>query len=272
MDINKILTADYLDILFEGRNKSYGSYEMRKLYKRRVLTAAAIAILVIGGLFASLLIKPKDKIEEKIAPPVVHVADLKQPPPLDEKKPPPPPPPTAPPPPLKTAIKFTPPVIKKNEEVKEIDQPKEMKKQENAVVGLSDVKGSDDPTAIDPNLSRVSGTGTGPVVEPTPSKDIIYRNVEQQPDFGGDINKYLASHINYPAPARAENIQGRVTLSFVLDENGNVSNVKIERDIGGGCGEEAKRVVSKMKWKKPAMQNGHAVKMYYLLNVNFNLQ
>lgn len=272
MDINKILTADYLDILFEGRNKSYGSYEMRKQYRKRVLTAGAIAILVIGGLFASILIKPAEEVVEKIIPPTVTVADLKQPPPLDEKKPPPPPPPSAPPPPLKTAIKFTPPVIKKNEEVKEIDQPKEMKKSEDAVVGLANVKGSDDPNAINPHLSDVSGKGDGPVVEPTPAKDIIYKNVEQQPEFGGDINKYLAANIVYPAVARAENIQGRVTLSFVLDEKGNVSNVKIERDIGGGCGEEAKRVVSKMKWKKPARQNGHPVKMSYVLNVAFTLE
>jgi len=272
MDINKILTADYLDILFEGRNKKYGSYELRKQYKKRVLTAGFISILVIGGLFASLLIKPKEKPVENI-PPVVHVADLMQPPPLDEKKPPPPPPPVAPPPPLKSAVKFTPPVIKKNEEVKEADKPQPIKPEENTVVGLANIKGSNDPNAIDPNLSRVAGNGTGPaVVEPTAPKEQIYRNVEQLPDFGSDINKYLANNINYPAEAKANNIQGKVYLSFVVNQDGTVSNVKIERDIGGGCGEEAKRVVSKLRYKKPAMQNGHAVKMYYGLTVSFNLQ
>ena len=271
MEINKILTADYLDILFEGRNKSYGSYEMRKQYKSRVLAAGAISILIIGGLFASLFIKPKVIAHEKMVHPIARIIEL-PPLPSDKVKPPPPPLPPVPPPLLKAMNKLTPPVIRKNDDVKEIDQPKEIKKNDQAVVGLTNVKGSEDPTAINPYLSDKPGTGKELVLDVKPAKDLVYTNVEQKPEFGGDINKYLASHINYPNAARAENIQGRVTLSFVLDELGNVTHVKVERDIGGGCGAEAKRIVSQMKWKKPAIQNGHPVKMYYLLNVNFNLQ
>lgn len=271
MDINKILTADYLDILFDGRNKKYGSYELRKKYRSRVLLAGLITIVIIGGLFALLLIKPS----EEVAPPVVQVvkdAQLMKPPPLDEKAPPPPPPPSTPPPPLKSMEKFTPPVIKKNEEVKEADKPQPKMPDANTVVGPTSIKGSDNPDAIDPNLSNVSGDGKEGRVEQAQPKEQIYRNVEQLPDFGGDVNKYLASQIRYPAAAAAQGIQGKVYLSFILEKDGTVSNVVIERDIGGGAGEEAKRVVSKLKYKKPAMQNGHPVRMYYNLAVNFNLQ
>ena len=270
METNKILTADYLDILFEGRNKSYGSYKMRKQYRRSVFTAAAISILITGGLFISLFFKPTPKLVEEMVHPTARISDI-QPPPIDKEKliiPPPP----VPPPMLKSAHKLTPPLVKKNEDVKEVDQPKEIKKEDNTDFGLANIKGSDDPAGITPSLSDVSGNGTEPVVDATPKKDIIYKNVEQKPEFDGDINKYLASHIIYPVSAIVENIQGNVTVSFILDEKGNVRDARIDRDIGGGCGAEAIRVVSKMKWKKPAIQNGHPVKMYFVLNVGFYLR
>lgn len=273
MDINKILTADYLDILFEGRNKKYGSYELRKNYKRRVLTAALIAIGVVGGLFATLLISPKEKEVETIAP-IIKDVELMSPPPLDEKKPPPPPPPSTPPPPLKSTQKFTPPVIKKNEDVLEADKPQPIKPDENKVVGPANIKGSDNPDAIDPNLRPTSsGDGKGQaVIDQPPQKEQIFRHVEQMPEFGGDINKYLRDNIRYPQAALAQGLQGKVYLEFIVNEDGSISNVKVVRDIGGGTGEEAKRVVSKMKFKRGAYQNGHPVKMIYTLTVSFNLQ
>ena len=115
MDINKILNADYLDILFEGRNKKYGAYELRKKYKRRAYLGAFLTVLIVGGLFAATLIKPEKKEVVDMAP-VINEVKLAQPPPVDPEKPPPPPPPAAPPP-VKPTVKFTPPVIEKDEVV-----------------------------------------------------------------------------------------------------------------------------------------------------------
>ena len=273
MDINKILKADYLDILYDGRNKAYGSYELRRKYKKRATLAGIIAFSIVGALFALLMIPPSEKKVEEAPPLVIKDVQLMQPPPLDEKAPPPPPPPSTPPPPLKSMEKFTPPVIKKNEEVKEADKPAPTMPDANTVVGPASIKGSDNPDAIDPNLSNVAGDGRGQaVVDAAPPKEQIYRNVEQMPEFDGDINKWLRSQIRYPAAASAQGIQGRVYLEFVLEKNGTVTDVKVLRDIGGGCGEEAKRVVSKLKFKKPAMQNGHPVRMLYNLSVAFTLQ
>jgi len=272
MDINKILNSDYLDILFEGRNKKYGGYELRKKYTRRMATAGLIAVLIVGGAFASTLIRPKEKVVELA--PVEKKVVMAELPPIDPKKPPPPPP-VAPPPPVKPTVKFTPPVIKKNEEVTKEDKPEPPKPEKNEVVGPKTVAGSGDPNAIDPGLNTNPGTGTGPVESAPPPPDKIFTSVEQMPEFPGGqeaLLRYLATHIQYPTQAREEGIEGRVILRFVVDQGGNVGDIQIQRDIGGGCGKEAQRVVAKMPKWKAGKQNGTAVKVYYTLPVTFKLQ
>lgn len=272
MDINKILNADYLDILFEGRNKQYGGYDLRKKYQRRATIAGLIAILAVGGVFAGTLIKFKEKPVAEVLPDIKDVK-LAEPPPVDPKKPPPPPP-VQPPPPVKPTVKFTPPVIKKNEEVKEEDKPEPPKPEENKVVGPKSETGSGDPNAIDPGLAP-AGTGTGKPVEAGPPPDKIFTSVEQLPEFPGGqaaLMKYLNSNIKYPPAAREDNIEGRVTLKFVVDRDGSVTNIEILRDIGGGCGKEAVRVVGNMPKWRPGKQNNQSVRVYYTLPVVFKLQ
>lgn len=268
MDINKILNADYLDILFEGRNKAYGGYELRKKYRTRAAIAGVIAVLAVGGAFAASMIKPKEPVAE--APPVIKNVTLAEPPPVDPQKPPPPPP-AEPPPPVKPTVKFTPPVIKKNEEVKEEERIEEPPKDEKVVVGPKSMEGSGDPNAIDPGLSN-PGTGTGKAVEAGPPPDKIFTSVEQMPEPPFDIQRYLAQNIRYPVAAKEDGIQGRVVLQFVVDRDGSVTNIVIQRDIGGGCGKEAERVVRSMPKWKPGKQNGSPVKVYYTLPVSFKLQ
>lgn len=272
MDINKILNADYLDILFEGRNKKYGAYELRKKYKKRAYLGAILTILVVGGLFAATLIKPKEEPLVDMAP-VVSEIKLAEPPPVDPEKPPPPPPPAAPPP-VKPTVKFTPPVIEKDEDVLEEDKPEIPEPEENKVVGRVSMEGSDDPNAIDPNLS-IAGDGTEAVKPAAPPAEKIFRNVEQMAEYPGGmgaLTEYFSRNIRYPREAKEAGIEGRVILEFVVDEQGRISNVKIIKDIGGGCGAEAVRVAQTMPRWKPARQNGHPVKMYYSIPVSFKLQ
>ena len=89
--------------------------------------------------------------------------------------------------------------------------------------------------------------------------------------FPGDINEYISKKTHYPKAAKKNNIQGLVTLSFLVDTFGNVINVKVEKGIGFGCDEEAVRVVKAMPKWSPATQNGNPVKMYYNLNIRFSL-
>ena len=90
---------------------------------------------------------------------------------------------------------------------------------------------------------------------------------------GGDaaLYKYLGKNIKYPPIARENNITGMVVLKFVINEDGSISDIQVLRDIGGGCAEEAIRVVKKMPNWKPGKQRGKAVKVHFNLPVRFTL-
>jgi len=87
-----------------------------------------------------------------------------------------------------------------------------------------------------------------------------------------DIHAYLGKNTHYPDAAKEANIDGRVIVKFVVNEDGNVSDVQIVRGIGGGCDEEAKRVVQSMPKWKPGKQNGKPVKVYFTLPIVFKLE
>lgn len=267
MDINKILKSDYLDILFEGRNKTYGGYELRKKYPNRMRNAAIIGVSIMALAFASPVIAGliKGKGDNKPAA-MLQEVNLAEPPPIDPNKPPPPPPPPEPPPPVKPTVKFTPPVIEKDEKVKEDEKPPEQTELKDVSSGIKTQEG--DPNGIDPGIVDQPGTG---VVE-APKAPEIFSYVQQMPEFPGDIMKYLGEHIHYPEAARENAIEGRVTVKFVVNEDGSVSDIQVLRGIGGGCDEEAKRVVAGMPKWKPGKQNGRAVKVYYNLPIFFKLQ
>ena len=103
----------------------------------------------------------------------------------------------------------------------------------------------------------------------------IFTIVEEMPEFPGGMAKladYLAKNIKYPQMARESGIQGRVFVNFVVEPDGHVSNVNVMRSLGGGCDEEAMRVVKSMPKWKPGKQRGKAVRVSYILPVNFKLQ
>lgn len=162
-------------------------------------------------------------------------------------------------------VKFTPPIIKKDEEVKEEEVPPPQK--EITASGPKDEKG--DPDGIDPGIVAPS-TGTGVVDAPPPPT--VFSYVEQMPVSGYDIPSYLGKNIKYPDAARENNIEGRVVVKFVVNEDGHISEVQVVRGIGGGCDEEAKRVVQAMPPWKPGKQNGKAVKVYFTLPIQFKLE
>ncbi len=104
--------------------------------------------------------------------------------------------------------------------------------------------------------------------------DDVFVVVEEEPEFPGGTDalyRYLATNIKYPKEAKENKIQGKVFVSFVIEKDGSVSNIKVLRDIGGGCGEEAVRVVQQMPKWKPGRQRGKRVRTQYNLPLNFNL-
>lgn len=105
--------------------------------------------------------------------------------------------------------------------------------------------------------------------------DKVFPVVEQQPEFPGGISKlysYLGKTVKYPAQAKRDSIVGRVFVSFVVEKDGAISNVKLLRGIGGGCDKEAMRVVSEMPNWKPGLMKGQAVRVQYNLPIKFVLK
>jgi TonB family protein len=106
--------------------------------------------------------------------------------------------------------------------------------------------------------------------EPT-SPSRVYAYVDQMPKAGYDYNKYLNGHIHYPDTARKHKIQGRVIIKFIVNEDGSISDCQVMRGIGGGCDDEALRVVRSFPRWKPGLQDGKPVKVYFTLPIVFKL-
>ena len=115
------------------------------------------------------------------------------------------------------------------------------------------------------------------VFEPEEDEDRpgVYSVVEQMPEFpGGDkgFHQFIADNVKYPAEAKEKGIRGIVYVNFIVEPDGSVSDIRVLRGIGGGCDEEAVRVVESMPKFKPGMQNGEAVRVSYTVPVNFRLE
>ena len=102
--------------------------------------------------------------------------------------------------------------------------------------------------------------------------DQIFTVVENAPQFPGDVNKYLADNIVYPKLARENSITGKVYVTFVVEKDGSITGARVLRDIGGGCGAEAIRLVNSMPKWIPGTQRGTAVRVQYNLPINFSLR
>lgn len=275
MDVNKILTADFLDILFDGRNKEYGAYELRKSYNKR-LTIAITAMLIIALMIFVGSVISKEAAKNKKAQ--AEIQDVKLEEVKDQQKnepPPPPPPPKLPDPPKVEIAKFTPPKIVKDEEVKEDEKPPEIEKIEDAKIGTINQEGTKDEGIVAP---PVESKGTGEVVAPKVVEedyDKVFTKVENPAEFPGGPDawrRYLERNLQYPESAQENGTQGVVKVQFIVDREGNISEVQALNDPGDGLAEEAVRIIKKgPKWK-PAEQNGRKVIYRHIQAITFKLE
>jgi protein TonB len=156
-------------------------------------------------------------------------------------------------------------------------QPVEVPKQTTQIqVVEDDVEVEDVEINADVDQNEVIEEYVAPEIEEEEIQEAeIFTIVEEMPEFPGGTQKladYLAKNIKYPQMARESGIQGRVFISFVVETDGSVSNVNVMRSLGGGCDEEAVRVVKSMPKWKPGKQRGKPVRVSYILPVNFKLQ
>ena len=272
MEANKILSADLLDLVFEGRNKEYGAYELRKTYNRRITRAliitASVAILALLGSF--LANKFKSDNNDKLNIKEVTMQEIQQE--EDKPEPPPPPPPKPPDPPKIEMAKFTPPKIVKDEEVQE--PPPEVKELEEKKIDVINQEGIKDEGIVAP---AVIDEGKG-VVEEKKEEDEnkIFEKVEIEASFKGGEGawrKYLERNLNGNTPVDNGAPEGTYTVyvQFVVSKDGSISDVRPLTNHGYGMEQEAVRVIKKGPAWTPAVQNGRSVNAYRKQPITFQV-
>lgn len=272
-----LISRDWTEMVFEGRNKEYGAYRLRKNAGKRnlysLITIFIAALAIWGGISLvkfvesrtksvaqtsvaelSALNQPKKKAEVKQPQKV----KLEQPEKVVER--------------VKSSVKFTAPVIKKDDEVKPED---ELKTQDELMstktaIGALDVKGNDDANG---EVLKIKEAVAQP--EPKPEVEKVFDVVEQMPSFPGGpsaLMEWLSNNVKYPVVAQENNVQGRVVVSFVVERDGSITDVKVVRGVDPSLDKEASRVVRAMPRWIPGKQNGSAVRVKYNVPVAFRLQ
>jgi protein TonB len=273
MQNNAILQADVLDIIFEGRNKEYGAYDLRRTYSRR-MTVAIVVMMAMVLLFVFMqLIGRDNKGHENMvlnipdsAYKLIEIPDIEPPPP------PPPPAPPPPPPPATRSIVFTPPQIVQDDQVNPDEVPPAAADLENVRIDVVASDGGEDLGIVQPPPSDGDrGIIQAPQCKENP--DSIYMTVQIESSFPGGApawQRFLRKHLRYPQQAVGQGIEGYVMVQFIVDKDGTVTNVEA---ISGPeeLRAEAVRVIRRSgKWN-PAVQNGIHVKSYKKQPIGFKL-
>ena len=266
-----LTSPEWCELIFQNRNHSYGAFKLRADSRKRHAWAMMSVILI--ALFVSAIpTLIKYATPEKVVEKMVEVAVLSQ---LEE-------PevkqeefkrldPVAPPPALKSSIKFTAPVIKKDEEVVEEDEIKSQSEltESKVAISIADVKGNDELNGKDiAELQEVIVKTAEPESKP-------YTVVEQMPQFPGgekELLSYVAKNLRYPSISAENGVQGKVFVRFVVSALGTVEGVEIIRSLDPYCDKEAMRVVAALPQWIPGKQNGRNVPVYYTLPISFKLQ
>jgi protein TonB len=272
-----LIDNSWVDLVFEGKNKEYGAYVLRKETGKRNVKALLWVLIGIALIFAIAYanlaiqnaIKQNVSVEtdvelSKLAQKKEAKVERKEPVKVEmeqkvvEK--------------VKSSVKFTAPEIKKDDEVKPED---ELKSQDdlsktNTAIGAFDVKGNDEAEGEVLKAKEV-------VVDEKPKEEEtkVFDVVEQMPKFPGGDNalfEYLSKNIKYPVVAEENGIQGRVIVTFVVERDGSITDVKVAKSVDPSLDKEATRVVKGMPHWIPGKQNGSAVRVKYTVPVTFRLQ
>ncbi len=281
MDANKILNSELIDLVFEGRNKEYGAYELRKAYNKRLRNAliitASLALLILLASFISSLDLGGKKGQIKVDE--VQLQEIKQ---EEPNEPPPPPPPKPPEPPKVEMAKFTPPKVVKDEEVKEDEKPPEIEKLEDTKIGTVNQEGAKDEGIVAPPVEDKGGVVEAPKED---DYDKVFQKVEIDAEFPGGTagwTRYVTREIERNIDElQDDGKSGTVVVLFIVDKEGSVSEVRAlacsEAGVANCLGPNSKladiavaAIKKGPKWK-PAVQNGRQVKAYRRQPVTFQL-
>ena len=272
----------WVEMVFAGKNKEYGAYQLRKGTSGRNIKALLILVIaaaLVGGFLAWKVIEQKKAEEQQAYMEAMEFANLQKQAKKEEKKKEQVKPKIEPKkeiPVARETQKFTAPVIKKDELVKEENQVKQMDKLDDKVaVGSEDKEGVKDRT-VEAVRSEIAVAAPPPPPAPKPEVATkVFDVVEEMPSFPGGnaaLMSYLNSNTKYPVVAQENGVQGRVIISFVVERDGSISDVKVARSVDPSLDREAQRVVKSMPRWTPGKQNGQTVRVKYTVPVVFRLQ
>ena len=272
----------WVEMVFAGKNKEYGAYQIRKGTSGRNIKSLLILVIaaaLVGGFLAWKVIEQKQAEEQQAYMEAMELAKLQQQAKKEEKKKEPVKPKIEPKkeiPVARETQKFTAPVIKKDELVKEENQVKQMDKlDEKVAVGTENKAGVKDRT-VEAVRSEIAVAAPPPPPAPKPEVATkVFDVVEEMPSFPGGnaaLMSYLNSNTKYPVVAQENGVQGRVIISFVVERDGSISDVKVARSVDPSLDREAQRVVKSMPRWTPGKQNGQTVRVKYTVPVVFRLQ
>jgi periplasmic protein TonB len=257
---------EWLELVFANRNKEYGAYELRQHSADTTVKAMGITFLSITAAFiaGSILLKTSNTVSASLKPDVVTITEVitVTPPKKEEVKQP------ESAPPAKTT-KFLVPVVTAGPVT-------ETAPDVTKIVGAVGPVTNEDPgSIIIDNIPEPVGTGKGEA-EVAPKPEIIYTksgvDVMPEPDGGAaGWTKFLERNLRYPTIATEAGKSGKVWVSFIVEKDGQISNVMVDRGAGYGMDEEALRVLKLSKKWKPGKQNGEPVRVKYTLPLNFVL-
>lgn len=270
-----ILKNQWIDLVFEGRNKDYGAYELRKENPKVLLVSLFIGSIVFTFLttipMMIEMIPNSDVVKENTDTKDYKMVTVKLPPkeevikeePVHQAV-------LAPPPPSKVdQVKFVKPVVAKASEVTE--EPPKVSELKDKKLGTENIKG--DPNAqltVEPiGKGDVNSTGVSNVVTPPVVDNAVYAvsGVEVLPSFPGGMEQFYKFIANNYVMPEEEYLRGRIYVSFVIEKDGSLTDIKIIRDVGFGSGREAVRVLKlSPKWI-PGEQNGKKVRVAYSLPI-----
>ena len=272
----------WVEMVFAGKNKEYGAYQLRKGTSGRNIKALLILVIaaaLVGGFLAWKVIEQKQAEEQQAYMEAMQLQQLQDQAKKEEKKKEPVKPKIEPKkeiPVARETQKFTAPVIKKDELVKEENQVKQMDKlDEKVAVGTENKEGTKDRLA---EAVRSDIAVAAPPPPPAPKPEVsnkVFDVVEEMPHFPGGpaaLQAFLSSNTKYPVVAQENGVQGRVIVTFVVERDGSITDVKVVRSVDPSLDREATRVVRSMPRWSPGKQNGSAVRVKYTVPVVFRLQ
>ncbi len=279
-----LTSKEWRDLVFEGKNKEFGAYQIRKASDKRhnlavlfTLIGLVIVALLVWGFSAFTAYRARIAAEEALAAEKMSMVNLdedaveeeeKEEQKYEEEKKPEVVQEEVAATTQQTAIAIVPP-----EQVKNEVKTNEEQIENTTAVGIINQAGSDDIDRHKIITEQVQPITTAPVEEKPKPKETeeIFRAVEQQAKFKGNVNKWLASHINYPPSAADNDIQGRVTVQFVVEKDGSIGQVKLLKGVDPSLDKEAMRVVKSMPKWQPAKNNGVVVRSWFTLPIVFRL-